>query len=113
MQIGLEFAGLAFCIARSENKPVCKEPPDTMDQMTSPDALNEDPATLLREHRGMYMMINAIARRAHDLHSGERAVSHLPDGSRDPVKIATQEFLEGKLDIIPRSEEPATGKDEV
>ncbi|MCX7718354.1 MAG: DNA-directed RNA polymerase subunit omega [Candidatus Sumerlaeaceae bacterium] len=73
---------------------------------TPPDALKEDPATLIREHRGMYMMINAISRRVRDLQAGERALSHLPDGSWDPVKVATQEFLEGKLDIIPRSDQP-------
>ena len=82
-----------------------------MNPFTPPDALTEDPATLIREHRGMYMMINAISRRVRDLQSGERALSHLPEGNKDLVKVAIQEFLEGKLDIIPRQDQVA-GADE-
>jgi DNA-directed RNA polymerase subunit K/omega len=60
----------------------------------------EDPAKLLKERRGTYLMVNAVAKRVRELQLGEKSLALSPDGTRDPVKIATQEFVEGKLDIV-------------
>ena len=67
-----------------------------------------NPADLIKERRGPYLMVNAIAKRVRGLQLGEKALALSPDGTRDAVKIATQEFLDDKLEIIRRqpSEEP-------
>lgn len=58
---------------------------------------------MLREQRGNYLMINAVSRRVRQLQLGERAQATLPDGSRDSVRIAMQEFIDEKLEIVPRT----------
>lgn len=67
------------------------------------DIMQEKPGTLLRERRAIYLMINAIAKRAHQLQNGEKALALPSDGSRDAVKIATLELMEDKLEIFPIS----------
>lgn len=59
----------------------------------------ETPAQLIQEHRGYYLIVNAISKRVRQLQLGERAQALPPDGSREAVRIATQEFLEDKLEI--------------
>lgn len=59
-----------------------------------------EPADLINSRRGSYLVVNAIAKRVRGLQLGERALAVSPDGTRDPVKIAQQEFLEGKLEIV-------------
>lgn len=63
----------------------------------------DDPASLIKEHRGYYLLVNAISKRVRELQLGERALALPADGSHDPVKIATQEILEGKVDIVPKA----------
>lgn len=63
---------------------------------------DENPGDFLREHRSYYLMVNAIARRVRQLQTGERALALPPDGNREAVNIAIHEFLEDKLEIIPR-----------
>lgn len=64
---------------------------------------DEKPSVFLREHRMMYLMVNAIAKRSAQLHAGEKPQVPLSDEHRDYVKIATQEFLADKLVIQPRT----------
>jgi DNA-directed RNA polymerase subunit K/omega len=63
---------------------------------------DEEPGDLIREHRQYYLMVNAIARRVRQLQLGERALALPASGTRDPLYIASEEFLQGKLDITPR-----------
>jgi DNA-directed RNA polymerase subunit K/omega len=58
---------------------------------------------MLREERGVYLMVNAVSRRVRQLQLGERALSLPADGSRDIVKMAFQEFVDDKLEIVPRT----------
>lgn len=67
-----------------------------------PAFFDETPSDLIREHRLQYLMVNAVARRVRQLQLGERAQALPADGSRDPLHIARQEFLEDKLDVIPK-----------
>jgi len=64
---------------------------------------DEKPSVFLREHRMMYLMVNAIAKRSAHLHGGEKPQVPVLDEHRDYVKIATQEFLADKLVIQPRT----------
>jgi DNA-directed RNA polymerase subunit K/omega len=66
------------------------------------DMLEENPKELIQDHRGYYLMVNAIAKRVRQLQLGEKAQATLADGTRDGVRIATLEFVEDKLDIIPK-----------
>lgn len=68
---------------------------------------DESPGTLLREHRGLYVMVNAVSKRVRQLQRGERALAYPPDGSREAVKIAIQEFLEDKLKVVPKGQPKA------
>lgn len=67
-----------------------------------PSFFDDNPGDMIREHRMQYLMVNAVARRVRQLQLGERAQALPPDGIRDPLHIARQEFLEDKLDIIPK-----------
>jgi DNA-directed RNA polymerase subunit K/omega len=67
-----------------------------------PSFFNENPGDMIREHRLQYLMVNAVARRVRQLQLGERAQALPPDGNRDPLHIARQEFLEDKLDVMPK-----------
>lgn len=62
----------------------------------------EEPGNFLRERRMHYLMVNSIAKRVRQLQLGERPLVTLPDGTRDPIRVATQEFLDGQLEIVPR-----------
>lgn len=73
-----------------------------MSEAAIPSFFNENPGDALREHRLQYLMVNAVARRVRQLQLGERAQALPPDGNRDPLHIAKQEFLEDKLDIYPK-----------
>lgn len=70
-----------------------------MEDTTVEPVFGEDPTVLLDEHRGQYLLINAIARRVRQLQIGDRPRAYPADLPADHTKIATQEFLEGKLDI--------------
>lgn len=63
---------------------------------------DESPAVLLKEHRQCYLMVNAVARRVRQLQTGDRALALPANGSRDPLYIAQEEFLQDKLLIVPR-----------
>lgn len=63
---------------------------------------DERPADLLQEHRQVYLMINAIAKRVRQLQLGDRALALPANGSRDPLYIAQEEFLQDKLEITER-----------
>jgi DNA-directed RNA polymerase subunit K/omega len=65
--------------------------------------LRESAAELIREHRGMYRVINAVSRRVRQLQLGEKALAYPPDGTRDVVKIAFQEFVEEKVEIVQKA----------
>lgn len=64
---------------------------------------DEKPSDLLREHRQVYFMINAIAKRVRQLQLGDRALALPADGNRDPVYIAREEFLQDKLVVTERT----------
>ena len=60
----------------------------------------ENVGDLIREGRGAYMIVNAVARRVRDLQLGEKRLAVAPDGSNDLAKIAAQEFLEDKIETV-------------
>lgn len=60
---------------------------------------SEEPAKLIKEHRGYYLLVNAIAKRVRGLQLGDKALALPPDGSREVTRIAIQEFLDGKTEI--------------
>lgn len=64
---------------------------------------DEDPADFIREHRRYYLMVNAISKRVRQLQLGDRALALPASGSRDPIYIAQEEFLQGKLAITQRT----------
>ena len=70
-----------------------------MEETTS--LMTEPAAVLLKEHRRMYIVINALAKRSRQLTLGERPLAYPADGSVDPVVIATLELIEEKIDIVP------------
>lgn len=57
-----------------------------------------NPQDLLQERRGMYLMINAIAKQADWIETHKRSM--LTD-SNDVVSIATSGIVEGKVKIYP------------
>lgn len=61
--------------------------------------LGEQPSDLVREHRGYYLIVNAVAKRVRALQTGDKALALPPDGVRDPIRIALQELAEEKLEI--------------
>lgn len=63
---------------------------------------DETPSDLIREHRQIYLIINATAKRVRQLQLGERPLALPADGSRDPVYIAREEFMQDKLRISER-----------
>jgi len=65
------------------------------------DFFNEKPSDFIKEHRQVYLMINATAKRVRQLQLGERALA-LPANTRDPLYIAQEEFLQDKLVITER-----------
>jgi len=68
-----------------------------------PAFFEENPGKLIREHRMHYLLVNAVSRRVRQLQLGEKALALPPDAvNRDSSYIARQEFLEDKLEIIPR-----------
>lgn len=87
-----------------------------MELAVEKEILSENPRDLLSEHRGHYLMVNAISRRVRQLQQGERFLALPPDGSREYVRIAAQEFFEEKLKVVARghdykfTEEPPTGE---
>ena len=68
-----------------------------------PGFFEEDPASMIRDHRQYYLMVNAISKRVRQLQTGDRALALPDDGSRDPLYVARAEFLNDKLTITPRS----------
>ena len=62
----------------------------------------EVPADLIREHRGTYLIVNAVSRRVRQIQLGDKVLSHLEDGTHEPTRIALKEFSEGKLEIVTR-----------
>jgi DNA-directed RNA polymerase subunit K/omega len=68
--------------------------------------LEEDPADLIQEHRGTYLLVNAVSRRVRQIQLGEKVYALPTEGSREPSYIAVHEFLEGKLEIVPRDPTP-------
>ena len=60
---------------------------------------------LMDDNRGVYLVVNALARRVRALQSpNERTYAQPTDGSTDPINTATQEFLEDKLQVVTRDE---------
>lgn len=68
-----------------------------------PGFFNNNPSDLIKDHREYYLMVNAISKRVRQLQLGDRALALPADGSRDPLYIAQEEFLQDKLVITPRS----------
>lgn len=62
----------------------------------------EKPSDMITEHRQYYLMVNAISRRVRQLQLGERALALPASGSRDPLYIAQEEFMQDKLAITQR-----------
>ena len=62
----------------------------------------ENPADFIKEHRQYYLMVNAISKRVRQLQLGDRALALPANGSRDPVYIAQEEFLQNKLAVTER-----------
>ena len=60
------------------------------------------PSELLKEHRQVYLMINAISKRVRQLQLGDRALALPANGNRDPLYIAQEEFAQDKLVITER-----------
>jgi DNA-directed RNA polymerase subunit K/omega len=85
------------------------------DSLNNLDFFDENTSDLLREHRQVYLMINAISKRVRQLQLGERALALPASGSRDPLYIAEEEFRQDKLAITERTaplhfaEEPEAG----
>ncbi len=63
---------------------------------------DENPGDFLREGRMHYLTINAVSRRVRQLQLGERALANVPEGHRDPTRVAIQEFLDDQLEVRPR-----------
>lgn len=60
---------------------------------------------LMHENRGIYLVVNALARRVRALQSpSERIYAYPPSGTKDTINIATQEFLEDHLQVVTRDE---------
>jgi DNA-directed RNA polymerase subunit K/omega len=66
------------------------------------DILDENLGELIRERRGNYLVVNAVSKRVRQLQTGDRYLALPADGSRDPVRIALQELLDDKLEVLPR-----------
>ena len=66
------------------------------------DIFEEVPADLIREHRGTYLIVNAVSRRVRQLQLGDKELTALDDGGHDPTLIALKELSEGKLEIVVR-----------
>ena len=64
---------------------------------------NEKPSDLIKEHRQVYLLVNGIARRVRQLQTGDRALALPANGVRDPFYIAQEEFMQDKLEIVPRT----------
>jgi hypothetical protein len=75
------------------------------------DFLDGKPSDFIRDHRQVYLMINAISKRVRQLQLGERALALPASGSRDPLYIAQEEFIQDKLVITERLA-PVTFEDE-
>jgi DNA-directed RNA polymerase subunit K/omega len=65
------------------------------------DLLDENLGQLIREHRGRYLTLNVISRRVRQLQTGKRSLALPADGSRESVRVAIQEVLEDKLEVVP------------
>ncbi|PKO16020.1 hypothetical protein CVU37_11745 [candidate division BRC1 bacterium HGW-BRC1-1] len=60
---------------------------------------------LMAENRGIYLVVNALARRVRALQSpSERIYSYPPNGAKDSISVATQEFIEDQLQVVTRDE---------
>lgn len=68
-----------------------------------PGFFDENPSDMIRDHKIYYLLVNAIARRSRQLQSGERALAVPADGKKDTIYVAIEEFLQDKLEIIPKS----------
>lgn len=68
---------------------------------------NEKPSDLIKEHRQVYLLINAIAKRVRQLQLGERALALPANGNREALYIAQEEFMQDKLNITERVAAPA------
>lgn len=69
----------------------------------------EDPRKLLTERRGMYLMINAIAKQADWIEQNAR---RLNIDANDVVRVATTGIIEGKVKIFPADNVPTHATDE-
>jgi len=75
---------------------------------------DENPGDFLRDRRMHYLMVNAVARRVRQLQTGERALAVPGDGNREVVNIAITEFLDDKLEVVPRQvAQPVEESDEM
>ncbi len=67
-----------------------------------PSFFDASPSDMIKDHRQYYLMVNAISKRVRQLQLGDRALALPASGSRDPLYIATEEFLQDKLTVTPR-----------
>lgn len=67
---------------------------------------NEKPSDLIKEHRQVYLLINAIAKRVRQLQLGDRALALPANGNREALYISQEEFLQDKLKITERVAAP-------
>lgn len=59
---------------------------------------------LIPESDGRYLIINVLSRRAKELARTGKATIPYAEGNFDPVEVAREEFLAGKLAIMKRDE---------
>lgn len=68
-----------------------------------PGFFEDNPGDMIRDHRRYYLLVNAIARRTRQLQLGERPLALPAEGKKEGIYIAIEEFLQDKLEIVPKS----------
>lgn len=61
---------------------------------------------LIAEHRGIYLLVNAVSRRVRALQQGDRAYVPVAENTKDLIKVAMREFADEKILVVRRSEIP-------
>lgn len=75
-----------------------------MDQGEHKTIFEERMPDLIAEHRGIYLVVNAVARRVRELQIGDRSYAMPSDKPKDLIKIAMQEFIDEKVRVVRRCE---------
>ena len=75
-----------------------------MDQGEQKTIFEERMPDLISEHRGIYLLVNAVARRVRELQMGDRSYAIPTDKPKDLIKIAMQEFMDEKIRVVRRAD---------